>query len=117
MNTAWFTGNLPYSIPSYSCVELAGVDHIVFGNDFQPGGDDVVGAYVAALPSGRPLSALLTARVVPAFRPSISQLPPPGITGFSMSTASATKSRMRRSRRPFATAMHVCLGWASTISR
>ncbi len=38
-------------------VELAGVDHIVFGTDFPPGGDDVAGKYLATLLSGRPLSA------------------------------------------------------------
>ncbi|MHA7664113.1 amidohydrolase family protein [Mycolicibacterium sp. HS_4_1] len=38
-------------------VELAGVDHIVFGTDFPPGGDDVAGAYLATLLSGQPLSA------------------------------------------------------------
>jgi 6-methylsalicylate decarboxylase len=38
-------------------IELAGVDHIVFGTDFPPGGDDVARAYLATLLSGRPLSA------------------------------------------------------------
>lgn len=38
-------------------IELAGIDHIVFGTDFPPGGDDVAGAYLATLLSGRPLSA------------------------------------------------------------